>query len=445
MSLKLSNCEKCISLPPLGILPSLKKLCIIGLSGVVVIGTEFYGSSFSNVPFPSLETLEFEDMEEWEKWECITEKNAFPHLQKLSLKNCSNLRECLPEKLPCLKVLEISDCKELVASVPRTPSIHALFLNNCGELQFDYHPSTLKILKIDGYCMDGSLRRVESIISNVSLERMKINCCLEMNIPKQCCYNFLVTLYIWSSCDSLTTFPLDLFPKLKDLTFRDCANLETISQESAHNLQMLQISHCPKFVSFPRGGFNAPGLLVCQLYKLENLKSLPEYMHILLPSMPFLVVLDCPQLELLSNGSLPSHLKSMYLRNCSKLLETLKRALATTTSLFSLYIGEGNMESFPEQGLLPHSLSCLSITWCPNIKKLNYLGICHLSSLSRLYISICPVLRCLPDEGLPRSISTLQIWGNCPLLKHRFQKPNGEDWEKIRHIQSIIIDDDIIT
>ncbi|PNY05551.1 disease resistance rpp13-like protein 1-like, partial [Trifolium pratense] len=446
VSLKLSNCEKCLVLPPLGILPSLKKLCIIGLYGLVVIGTEFYGSNSSTVPFPSLETLQFEDMPEWEEWECKTAENAFPYLRNLSIKYCPNLRDYLPEKLLSLTMLEISHCQQLVASVPRTPFIHELHLNDCGNLQFDYHPSTLKILKIGGSCMEASLLdRIEAIISNISLERMKIVGCPNMNIPIYCCYNFLVGLFIWSSCDSLTTFPLDLFPKLKELQFRDCNNLEMISQEKTHNLKLLQISNCPKFVSFPRGGFNAPELVHCQFFKLENLKSLPECMHILLPSMHFLIVKDCPQLELLSDGGLPSNLKQLYLRNCSKLLASMKCALAAATSLFTLYIGEVDVEFFPDQGLLPHSLSSLSITWCPNLKKLNHFGLCHLSSLTRLYLSSCPLLECLPEEGLPKSISTLQIWGNCSLLKHRFRKPNGEDWEKIRDIQCIIIDNDIIT
>jgi len=43
--LKLSDCENCVLLPPLGILPSLEELWITGLSGIVVIGSEFYGQS----------------------------------------------------------------------------------------------------------------------------------------------------------------------------------------------------------------------------------------------------------------------------------------------------------------------------------------------------------------------------------------------------------------
>jgi hypothetical protein len=170
-------------------------------------------------------------MEEWEEWECKTATNAFPCLQNLSIKNCPNLRENLPEKLPCLLNLEIFLCEQLVASIPWTPSIRELHLNDCGNLLFDYHPSTLKILKIGGYCMEASLlERIEPIISNIYLEGMKIVGCPNMNIPIHSCYNFLVGLYIWSSCDSLTTFPLDYFPKLKELQFRACNNLEMISQ-----------------------------------------------------------------------------------------------------------------------------------------------------------------------------------------------------------------------
>ncbi|WJX92966.1 hypothetical protein P8452_74543 [Trifolium repens] len=138
----------------------------------------------------------------------------------------------------------------------------------CISVEFDVFKITRAILEgingtiddsrdlnmIGGYCMEASLlERIEPIISNIYLERMKIVGCPNMNIPIHSCYNFLVGLYIWSSCDSLTTFPLDLFPKLKELQFRACNNLEMISQEKTHNLKLLQISNCPKFVSFPRG------------------------------------------------------------------------------------------------------------------------------------------------------------------------------------------------
>lgn len=124
VSLKLSNCRNCILIPSIGVLSSLKHLQINGLSATVVIGREFYGnenSSCLSIPFRSLETLTFKDMNGWEKWEYDVEKDVFPRLQKLSIVRCPNLKNKLPEKHACLTNLEILDCKQLLASFPLSP------------------------------------------------------------------------------------------------------------------------------------------------------------------------------------------------------------------------------------------------------------------------------------------------------------------------------------
>jgi Leucine-rich repeat (LRR) protein len=178
---------------------------------------------------------------------------------------------------------------------------------------------------------------------------------------------------------------------------------------------------------------------------LENLKSLPEFMHTLFPSLTDLTITNCPQLESFSNEGLPPSLKRMRLIGCSKfLIASLKWALGINTYLKSLYIENVDVESFPDQGLLPLSLTSLYIYGFPNLKKLNYKGICHLSSLEEVHLADCPSLQCLPVEGLPKSISTLEI-RHCRSLKQRCKKPEGEDWGKISHIQSVMIDGDIIT
>jgi len=57
--LRISNCDDCLWLPPLGQLGNLKELIIEGMHSVQIIGPEFYASecSPSFQPFPSLETL----------------------------------------------------------------------------------------------------------------------------------------------------------------------------------------------------------------------------------------------------------------------------------------------------------------------------------------------------------------------------------------------------
>ena len=179
----------------------------------------------------------------------------------------------------------------------------------------------------------------------------------------------------------------------------------------------MTITECPNFVSFPKGGFSAPSLTNFDICKLENLKSLPECMHTLFPSLTCLTIDSCPQLEVFSNGGLPPSLKFMVLCGCSNLLlSSLKWALGINTSLKSLRIGNVDVESFPDQGLLPRSLTSLRINDCVNLKKLDYKGLCHLSSLEDLILNGCPSLQCLPVEGLPKTISALQVT-DCLLLK----------------------------
>ncbi|KAM5554364.1 hypothetical protein ABKV19_022639 [Rosa sericea] len=64
----------------------------------------------------------------------------------------------------------------------------------------------------------------------------------------------------------------------------------------------------------------------------------------------------------------------------------------------------------------------------------------HLNSLQTLIIFNCPALRCLPESGLPTSLSHLRING-CPLLQKRCQTETGEDWPKISHIPHLRIDE----
>ncbi|KHN37723.1 Putative disease resistance RPP13-like protein 1 [Glycine soja] len=373
VSLSLNNCKGCLCLPPLGRLPSLKELSIEGLDGIVSINADFFGSS--SCSFTSLESLEFSDMKEWEEWECKGVTGAFPRLQRLSIVRCPNLKGHLPEQLCHLNYLKISGCEQLVPSALSAPDIHKLDLGDCGKLQID-HPTTLKELTIEGHNVEAAL--LEQIGRNYS--------CSNNNIPMHSSYDFLVTLHINGGCDSLTTIPLDIFPILKKLDLRKCRNLQRISQGQAHNhLQDLYVGECPQ------------------------LESLPEGMHVLLPSLDYLWIKDCPKVEMFPEGGLPSNLKSMALYGGSyKLIYLLKSALGGNHSLETLYIGEVDVERLPEEGVLPHSLKILLLKDCPR-------------------------LQCLPEEGLPKSISALWIWGDCPLLKQRCREPEGEDWPKIAH------------
>jgi len=97
VSLKLTGCQYCQLLPPLGLLPFLKVLEIRKLDGIVSIDGDFHGNN--SCSFKSLETLEFSHMCQWEEWECQAVIGAFPCLRKLSITNCPKLKGQLPEKV----------------------------------------------------------------------------------------------------------------------------------------------------------------------------------------------------------------------------------------------------------------------------------------------------------------------------------------------------------
>ncbi|XVF78409.1 hypothetical protein PTKIN_Ptkin14bG0130000 [Pterospermum kingtungense] len=146
-SVTLSSCAKWESLPPMGKLPFLEYLRIHWLGRVKNVGEEFLGiereylgqasssssasvTNNSNVGFPNLKSLEFSDLENWEKWEyenicrshgrggreessCITIDVIMPRLQSLSIDRCPKLK-ALPHHLlrntPTIQKLYIQDC-----------------------------------------------------------------------------------------------------------------------------------------------------------------------------------------------------------------------------------------------------------------------------------------------------------------------------------------------
>ncbi|KAL2971811.1 hypothetical protein AAZX31_15G218300 [Glycine max] len=271
VSLELDNCQSCQHLPSLGLLPFLKNLEISSLDGIVSIGADFHGNSTSS--FPSLERLNFYDMEAWEKWECEAVIGAFPCLQYLSIQKCPKLKGDLPEQLLTLKKLEISECKQLEASAPRALE---LYLEDFGKLQLDW--ASLKKLCMGGHSMEASL-----LEKSDTLKELEIYCC-----PKQHGGMFCDCEMSDDGCDTLKTFPLDFFPALRTLCLIGFRNLQMITQDHTHNhLEVLAFGKCPQ------------------------LESLPGSIHILLPSLKELRIYDCPRVESFPEGGLPSNLKEM--------------------------------------------------------------------------------------------------------------------------------------
>ncbi|KAG6677067.1 hypothetical protein I3842_14G007900 [Carya illinoinensis] len=381
--LELTDCKYCSAFPPLGQLHFLNKLCIGGLDGVVTVGPEFYGNSSNSSmkPFGSLKVLELWGMSNWEDWLHSGGENE--------VEIFSELQE-----------LYIHNCPKLRAKLP-------------------VHPS--------------------------SLAKLEIIECKKLELPMQRQYSSLEELYLRDCCDSLISFPLDLFPNLKSIQIRGCCNLQSLEQHGDDHLVIstLRILECPKFVDFPKGGLRTSNLAYFIVNNCESLRSMPDKMHRFLPSLCYLELRNCPEVESFPEGGLPSNLKQIVIIECKKLIANWKGwDLQILPSLEYLKIdidtSEDHVESFP--GGLPTSLTNFQIFSFGNLKSLDNEGFQHLTSLVELVIFNCPKLRYMPEEGFPTSLRFFHIVNCDPVLREELERKEGEEWLKVARIPNIRLD-----
>ncbi|ESQ30056.1 hypothetical protein EUTSA_v10011222mg [Eutrema salsugineum] len=121
VSLGLSECQLCKSLPSLGRLSALKDLHISKMRELKSIGSEFYTSHperphQDQQPFRSLKMLTFEDMPNWKEWVNVEVFGGtlFPNLEELFIVRCPQLTSDLPGRFPSLISLQIHQSKSLV-------------------------------------------------------------------------------------------------------------------------------------------------------------------------------------------------------------------------------------------------------------------------------------------------------------------------------------------
>ena len=219
----------------------------------------------------------------------------------------------------------------------------------------------------------------------------------------------------------------NIFPCLKKVRLNSCQNLN---------------------VGLPIG--HLPSLEHISIQKCDQMVAvLPTSPHIdtAYPSVKTLEIFSCSRLESFSGTGLPSSLKKLEIYDCNMLLANrMNWNLQRISSLVDLVVYGSRfdgydeaMDSFPEEGLLPPTLRNLSISCFTKLKALNIKGFQHLISFQQLHLLHCYLLQCLPEEGLPRTLTSLDIY-KCPLLSPRCQRETGEDWPKIQHIPRIYID-----
>ncbi|KAG5539265.1 hypothetical protein RHGRI_019728 [Rhododendron griersonianum] len=466
VNLKFQNCEKCISLPPLGRLPLLTKLYIQGTQALQNIGLEFYGSGNSN-PFPALEFLTFADMAEWKDWspfEVEEGSRAFSRLSELSIKRCPKLLGKLPNNLPSLRKLDIEDCPLLVVAwVPNPTGL----IEVRNTLQFDSLislslqdvsiPNSFNNLEVGNETAATENARYSPLSSLTSLRVKNIQglTCLPSwfvqgltGLQELSLYGCPELTSLWKNevrihhhLLTLRRLVIEGCPKLISLFEEDedeeglqqheehpymmlleyleiinCKKMEKLPRglHSLKSLQELIIDTCPCIISFPKTGLPSTQRTL-RIESCDALRSLPELM--MLNSLKELKVLSCPSLTYLSSSrtGLPRNLKKMYIEGCEKLETVLAeegmKINCTSLESFEIYQCE-SLKSLPDvtqnnvDGGCLKDLSNLVVSYCENVESIPE-GWFTATNLRELRVEGCEKLKGLPHNAY-NNLTSLQ-------------------------------------
>ncbi|XP_058784880.1 putative disease resistance RPP13-like protein 1 [Vicia villosa] len=451
--LKISNCDNCIRLPPLGKLGNLKELNIDSMLSIKSVGIEFYRSDNSALfqPFPSLEILRFENMPEWEEWNMIEGSTmSFPSLKHLLLSKCPKLRGDTPHKLSSLTELELRRCPLLMESNHSYDNNNIIIIVPMSDIfnRFMLPLNSLRQLTIDGF---PSLTSFPTCGLPKTLKFLIISNCENLEFfPREYLHNYtsLEELKISYSCSSMISFTLGALPVLKSLFIEGCKNLklilmaENVSQKSLSFLRSIKIWDCSVLESFPPGGLTTPNLVYFALWKCERLPSLPEAMNTL-TNLQEMEIDNLPNLQSFSINDLPSSIQELTIGSVGGIMRYTWPTWEHFTHLSVLRINGDDTLNTLMGPILPASLVTLCIYDLihTNIDRMWFK---YLNSLQKLEIVNAPKLMALPKEGLPSSLSVLSITC-CPLLEASLLRKRGKEWRKIAHIPFIIINDNMIT
>ncbi|KAH9651167.1 hypothetical protein KPL70_026642 [Citrus sinensis] len=310
----LESCTNCRSLPSLGLLCSLKALTIREMTELKIIGSEIYGDGCSK-PFQSLETLCFRDLQEWELWDTIGKNEyveSFPLLRELSIVKCPKLSGRLPDHLPSLKKLVISECAQFEVSFASLPVLSDLSIDGCKGL----------------VCGCNSLKFVVKGQLLLPLKKLQIRKCEKLkhllddrghiNSTSTSIIKYLYVSYGFPT--SLTTLTIEDFNLYKPLIEWGLHKLTA--------LRNLSIGGCLDAVSFPQeelGMMLPTSLTKLAIAKFPELKHLSSKGFRNLTSLDLLRIRNCPKLTSFPEVGLPSSLLQLYIDGCPLLKKQSKR------------------------------------------------------------------------------------------------------------------------
>lgn len=344
----------------------------------------------------------------------FSHNNLPPTLTGLVIKNCENLH-CLMEEDEGIKISSTSLLNHLI--VERCPSL--ISLSSRGEL-----PVRLQHLKI------WSCSKLAYLSSSgqlpVGLKHLRIDLCQMLeSIAHSVHNNTCLELISIARCEKIQYLPdgLDKLTHLQQIQIECFRSLVSIPRLPSASLKVLRLSWCRKLQALPNG--------------MHNLTSLQE-----------LELSNCPCLLSFPEEGLPTNLASLTVSKPEILEGLISWGLHKLTSLKRLTIKGGYSDgvSFPheEKGMvLPSSLRRLAISDFPNVEILSLRGFQNLLCLECLCVVNFPKLKYFPRRDMVWSLLELYIH-DCPLLKQRCRRDEGQEWPSIAHIPFVQVDNKFI-
>ncbi|GJX55684.1 NB-ARC domains-containing protein [Tanacetum coccineum] len=456
---RISGCRKCTFLPPLGQLPSLKKLGIYSLNEVKVVGTEFLGTG---IAFPKLESLRFEYMSGWEVWSTNRRvvDAVFPRLQTLAIKHCPNLVEVSFEALPSMSVLDINNCGDgvLTSLIHVASAVTKLSICRISGLSdevwrgvMDYLGEVEEVSIFEcneiRYLWESEAKASKVL---VNLRKLKVYNCSKMvslgEKEEEDGCNQLTSLRILelAVCENLVRCKLP--NNIQELSIDYCLSIASVSFPivGGHKLKSLIIDGCEQLLEKELLNPSMPKLMLEVVYisSWKNLKSINEltcFIH-----MKKLEISDCSSIESFPAADLPNltsltHLTITYCKNMDvdsfglwppKLgfleIGGLKKPISKLgppnfpPSLVDLTLVGGSAEEDDVSSgsqlshMLPSSLTKLELWYFGKLESVS-MGLQHLTSLQHLVIQNCRKIEDLPEKLLP-SLLTLSILYRCQII-----------------------------
>ncbi|CAI5527104.1 unnamed protein product [Closterium sp. Naga37s-1] len=359
-------------------LPAFANLSLCGETELVLEGEDAYPVSFAHIPF--LESLEFN----YSTPRLPESFGRLPVLRELSLQQV--LISGLPDsfsQLSTLEVLNLVDCRAMVALPARFGSLHALkslCIANSPKLCL---PEDIGGLT-DLHTLRVTLNRVQELLP-CSFTQLKSLTRLEL-----------------TQCGMLKELPegVGWLSNLCELSIRACPKIRKLPETVTNlaSLEVLRVEGCSR-LSFIPGSLSALGRL--KELAIGKCAQLPEVCKSLPPSLETLSLGSVQRLTPLIELPALTRLRCISLTGVA-----LVRGLVATVSLTSLEHMELALAGEAEE--LP-----LSLAFCPNLRTLTIRSAARMKTLPHAFGSALQQLRQLRIEqaaelrGLPETVSQM--------------------------------------